>query len=204
MGCAGVEQSIPAVSAMLSVAEALSQILEQAQAKASTEVGAGRSLGLVLAEDAASDIDSPPHDKSMVDGYAVLAADFTNGRAKLGVLEEITAGIIPSKKVVSGFCSRIMTGAPLPDDADAIVMVERTKFYPSPLAPLPQGERGNSGTLTPALSQRDREGETLGIVEIQDERLARIKISCGAENHCGRGKRFCGAALSWGPRRSVC
>ncbi len=165
---------------MISVAEALSQVLEQSHAKPSTEVALADTLDLVLAEDVASDIDSPPHDKSMVDGYAVMAADFTNGRAKLGVLEEITAGAIPSKKVISGFCSRIMTGAPIPNGADAVVMVERTKFYTSPLTPVPRGERGKGGTLTspqrvacgdPALSQGEREEETLGIVEIQDDRF---------------------------------
>ena len=74
---------------------------------------------------------------------------------KLGVLEEITAGMVPSRKVAAGFCSRIMTGAPIPDGADSIVMVERTEFDSSSLTPLPQGEKGS----------------TLGTVEIQDERF---------------------------------
>jgi len=156
---------------MISVAEALSQVLEHAHAKSPGEVALADALGLVLAEDVVSDIDSPPHDKSMVDGYAVLAADLIDHRAKLGVLEEITAGAVPRRKVVPGFCSRIMTGAPLPEGAEAVVMVERTQFTPSPLTLLPQGERGNGGTLTPALSHREREGETLGIVEMYDERF---------------------------------
>jgi molybdopterin molybdotransferase len=136
---------------MLSVAEALSQVFEQSHAKASTEVALADAIGLVLAEDVAGDIDSPPHDKSMVDGYAVLAADFTDGRAKLDVLEEITAGMIPSKKVIPGFCSRIMTGAPLPDGSDAIVMVERTKFQPT--------------------AAGGKQEKIIGTVEIQDDRL---------------------------------
>jgi molybdopterin molybdotransferase len=116
---------------MISVAEALSQVLEHTHAKRPGEVALANALGLVLAEDIASDIDSPPHDKSMVDGYAVLAADLIDHRAKLGVLEEITAGAVPRRKVVPGFCSRIMTGAPLPEGAEAVVMVERTQFQPS-------------------------------------------------------------------------
>jgi molybdopterin molybdotransferase len=153
---------------MLSVAEALNLVLENAHAKLPAEIALSDAIGLVLAEDVVSDIDSPPHDKSIVDGYAVRAADLVDGRAKLEVLEEITAGVVPSSKVAPGACSRIMTGAPVPEGADAVVMIERTQFYPSPLTFLPQGERGNSGTLTPALSQRER---GLGAVEIHDERF---------------------------------
>ncbi|HZZ28653.1 MAG TPA: gephyrin-like molybdotransferase Glp [Pirellulales bacterium] len=139
---------------MLSVADALNHILEHARTKLPGEVALAEAVGLVLAEEVASDIDSPPHDKAMVDGYAVLSADVVAGRAKLGVLEEITAGAVPTCKVIPGFCSRIMTGAPLPAGADAVVMVERTGFNPSPLTPLPQGARG-----------------ILGTVEIHDERF---------------------------------
>jgi molybdopterin molybdotransferase len=162
---------------MLSVADALNLVLENAHAKLPAEIALSDAIGLVLAEDVVSDIDSPPHDKSIVDGYAVWAADLVDGRAKLEVLEEITAGTVPSCKVAPGACSRIMTGAPVPEGADAVVMIERTQFYPSPLTLLPQGERGNSGTLTsprrvasgdPALSQRE---SRLGAVEIHDERF---------------------------------
>jgi molybdopterin molybdotransferase len=136
---------------MLSVAEALSRVLEHARAKPPGEVALADALGLVLAEDVTSDVDSPPHDKSMVDGYAVLSSDLDDGRAKLGVLEEITAGTVPSCKVIPCFCSRIMTGAPLPDRADAVVMVEQTQFHPAP-----------------DTSKRDT---LLGTVEIKDERF---------------------------------
>src|SRR5262245_22256642 len=111
---------------MLSVSEALKAVLDHAHTKSPGQVDLADSLGLVLAEDVASDIDSPPHDKSMVDGYAVLAADIAEGRARLGILEEVTAGALPTRKVIPGFCTRIMTGAPLPEGADSIVMVERT------------------------------------------------------------------------------
>ena len=65
--------------------------------------------------------------KSMVDGYAVQAKDVRSQRpVRFQVLEEITAGLVPSKEVQSGTATRIMTGAPIPDGADAVVMVERT------------------------------------------------------------------------------
>jgi molybdopterin molybdotransferase len=81
-----------------------------------------------LAEDIAADLDSPPHDKSIVDGYAVMAADLAGGSAELAILEEITAGALPTRTVSPGHCSRIMTGAPIPTGADAVVMIERSEL----------------------------------------------------------------------------
>jgi molybdopterin molybdotransferase len=85
------------------------------------------ALGLVLAEDIQSDLDMPPWDKSMMDGYAVRTADVAEGRAVLAITEEIMAGQVPHKSIGLGQAARIMTGAPIPDGADAVVMVERTR-----------------------------------------------------------------------------
>ncbi len=120
---------------MLSVAEALHRVLEQAGTLLPVETALADAHGRVLAEAVASDVDSPPHDKSMVDGYAVCSADLVDGRAQLVVQEEITAGQVPQRAVISGCCARIMTGAPIPDGADAVVMVERTQFVASPPRP---------------------------------------------------------------------
>jgi molybdopterin molybdotransferase len=89
-------------------------------------VALGEALGRMLAEDIVSDIDSPPHDKSIVDGYAVAGEKLTVG-AELAVLEEVTAGAVPSREVTPGAATRIMTGAPLPAGASAVVMVEKTE-----------------------------------------------------------------------------
>ena len=113
---------------MLNVDEALELVLRHTGQPAPARVPLAKALGLVLAEDIAADIDSPPHDKSIVDGYAVVAADLSGGTAELAVLEEITAGALPTKTVTAGQCSRIMTGAPLPSGADAVVMIERTEL----------------------------------------------------------------------------
>jgi molybdopterin molybdotransferase len=67
----------------------------------------------------------PPFDKAMMDGYAVRADDLAAGPRVLDVVEEITAGRTPTKSVDSGQAARIMTGAPMPAGADAVVMVER-------------------------------------------------------------------------------
>ncbi len=113
---------------MQSVDEALAQVLKAAHSRSPVKVAARDALGLVLAEDVTSDVDSPPHDKSIVDGYAIVAADLAAGPAEFEVLEEVTAGDVPHERVVSGAAVRIMTGAPLPDGADSVVMVEQSQL----------------------------------------------------------------------------
>jgi molybdopterin molybdotransferase len=86
------------------------------------------TIGLVLAEDIVSDIDMPPYDKALMDGFAVRSTDIPEGRALLSVIDEITAGQTPRYPVGPGQAARIMTGAPLPAGADAVVMIEYTKL----------------------------------------------------------------------------
>ena len=113
---------------MLTVSDAQQQVLRHARALPPETLPLGpAALGLVAAEDVACDLDSPPHDKAMMDGYAVRCADLPDGRATLAVVEEITAGRTPSRALQPGDAARIMTGAPLPQNADAVVMVERTQ-----------------------------------------------------------------------------
>ncbi len=85
------------------------------------------ALGHVLAADVLSDLDMPPYDKSMMDGYAVRCADLPGGKGTLQVIEEITAGQVPRQTVAAGQASRIMTGAPIPPGSDAVIVVERTR-----------------------------------------------------------------------------
>ncbi len=84
------------------------------------------SLGRVLARDIVSDVDMPPFDRSAMDGFAVRAADVAAVPAELEIVEEIRAGESPRRRIGAGECARIMTGAPVPEGADAVVMVERT------------------------------------------------------------------------------
>lgn len=109
---------------MLSVDEALELVLARATARAPRDCALADALGLVLGEDVTSDVDSPPHDKSLVDGYAIVAEDLASGQAELEVVEEVTAGAVPTKSVTRGQATRIMTGAPIPRGATAVVMVE--------------------------------------------------------------------------------
>ncbi len=111
---------------MMEVAEALAIVLDQVKPLAASQtVLTPAVLGRVLARDAVADTDSPPFSKSLRDGYAVRAADCTPGVA-LRVVEEIAAGSLPSQSVQPGTCSRIFTGAAIPDGADAVVMQEDT------------------------------------------------------------------------------
>jgi molybdopterin molybdotransferase len=113
---------------MLSVTEAQAVILQHARPLPPEDVPLGpAALGLVLAEDVTSDLDMPPYDKSMMDGYAVRAADLPDGRGELRIVEEITAGRTPRLPLGAGEAARIMTGAPIPSGADAVIVVERTR-----------------------------------------------------------------------------
>ena len=112
---------------LLSVADALHLVCQHAQRRPTVELELGSSLlGLVLAEDVAADLDVPPFDKSMMDGFAVRHDDLAAGQAVLSIVEEITAGRTPAKEIGAGQTARIMTGAVMPPGADAVVMVERS------------------------------------------------------------------------------
>ncbi len=114
---------------MLTVAEAQAIVLRTARPLTPVDCPlSAASLGAVLAEDVTSDLDMPPFDKAMMDGYAVRSADLATGRATLPVIEEVMAGRTPSRPLGPGQATRIMTGAPIPAGADAVVMVERTRL----------------------------------------------------------------------------
>lgn len=82
------------------------------------------ALGRVLAAPVRSDMDMPPWDKSAVDGFACHRADLGSD---LTVLETVPAGVMPSMKVIPGSCSRIMTGAAIPEGADYVFMLEESE-----------------------------------------------------------------------------
>src|SRR5438552_18989571 len=111
---------------MLTVDQALQLVLDRTEPLAPQGVVLVEALGLVLAEPVVSDIDSPPHDKSIVDGYAVIAADANRPGMELRIIEEVTAGALPTRPIETGVATRIMTGAPLPTGADAVAMLEQT------------------------------------------------------------------------------
>ena len=80
--------------------------------------------GLVLAASVVAAEVVPPFDNTAVDGYAVRSGDVANVPVELHVVAELAAGAAPSRAVGDGEAIRIMTGAPMPEGADAVVMVE--------------------------------------------------------------------------------
>src|SRR5262245_14431550 len=110
---------------MLSIEEALKLVIENARPLALRRMPLNEAAGLLLAEDITSEVNSPPYDKALMDGYAVRSADRDSERR---VLEEIAAGDVPRFPLTPGTASRIMTGAPLPEGADAVVQVELTEM----------------------------------------------------------------------------
>ena len=115
---------------MLSVEDARRVILEHSAPLRAESVPLGAALGGVLAEAVAADLDMPPLDRSVMDGYAVRWADCRDGNATLRVVEEIVAGNLPTRPIGEGEASRIMTGAPIPVGADTVVVVEKTRPIP--------------------------------------------------------------------------
>lgn len=84
-------------------------------------------VGRILAEDVYSKLDMPPFNKSAMDGYALRAADSRSLPFKLKCIGIVAAGGDFRKKVKFGECVKIMTGAPIPEGADSVVMVEYTR-----------------------------------------------------------------------------
>ena len=115
---------------MLSVEEALKKVLDEIDTLEEETVPILDSLGQVLTEDIKSDIDIPPLDNSAMDGYAVKYRDTAGAGEQtpkyLEVIDTVMAGSISKKEVVPGTAVRIMTGAPVPAGADAVVQFENT------------------------------------------------------------------------------
>jgi molybdenum cofactor synthesis domain-containing protein len=109
---------------VISLADAQQQILDAIIPLAPRSTSLRDALGLVLAQDVIATEPVPPFANTGMDGYAVRAAD-TPGT--LRVIGELPAGTAPTIPIGAGEAIRIMTGAPIPDGADAVVMVERTR-----------------------------------------------------------------------------
>src|SRR5688572_7008271 len=112
---------------VITIREARVQVLQRARhALPAERVAVTAAAGRVLAADVVSDCDLPPFDRVMMDGYAVRSADAAAG-ARLRVVAEVAAGARGERPVAAGEAHAIMTGAPLPPSADAVVPVEWTR-----------------------------------------------------------------------------
>lgn len=131
---------------MLTPTQALSTILDRLAPAAAVEaVRLEKARGRVLASDVVSDLDLPPFEKSAMDGYAVRSGDFPYGPRSLRVVGESKAGMPYPGAVGPGECVAIYTGAEVPADCDAVIMVEKSRRPAS--AP---GAEGDDAQAAPA------------------------------------------------------
>ena len=159
---------------MISVEEALSIVARCVRPLPSERTALAHLLGLRLAEEVASSVDSPPFDKSMVDGYAI---DVSDPAETLRELELVTAGSVPTMAVERGSTIRVMTGAPVPAGADAVVKWEDCELLDATTIRNPA--RGvKSGSCILRRGSAFRQGE---VVLPRGKRLGPLDIALLAE-----------------------
>ncbi len=116
----------------LSVQDAQATILDHLNKKKVIAIPLHESLGRVLANDVLANRNHPPYDVSAMDGYAVRFADIAtasvNTPARLRVVDDIRAGVMPTINVLQQRAARIMTGAATPTGIDTVVRVEDTQL----------------------------------------------------------------------------
>ncbi|HEV2645945.1 MAG TPA: gephyrin-like molybdotransferase Glp [Acidobacteriaceae bacterium] len=156
-------------------AEALDIVLEHARgfpARTAEQIALLDAAGRVLAEDVTADRDQPPFHRSTRDGFAVRATDFT-ASAQLKIVGQVRAGEAWCSDAMQPGCAiEIMTGAPMPDGADAVAMIEHVALADGNVwaAPgrtlragenvVPQGSEARAGEVVLAA------GSVIGAAEI--------------------------------------
>ncbi len=139
---------------MLSIDEAIARVLEQCSPLPPVSVPLADAHGLILAEDVCGDVDSPPFDKAMMDGYAVRSSDIPAPPVELLVVEELMAGETARQPLEQGQAIRIMTGAPIPSGADAVVRIEETETL-------------NAGSKVRILTRPEKQENILAVGEMK-------------------------------------
>ena len=113
---------------MIPLDEAREYVLSKCAPLAPALVAIDDAAGLVTAQDMAAVGPIPPFDNTAMDGFAIRAADLTDAPVTLDMIGTVAAGVAPDMTVGTGQAVRIMTGAPIPPGADAVVMVELTEL----------------------------------------------------------------------------
>jgi molybdopterin molybdotransferase len=151
-----------------------------------------KAFDRVLREDVVCDRDSPPFDKSIRDGFAVRASDLKKVPKVLSVIGESRAGAASDVTVESGNCCEIMTGAQLPNGADAVVMVENTERISPESVRILKAPKENEGLLRRGVEAHEGEkildaGNFIGLADIG------LLASVGKSS----------VAVSWKPRVAI-
>jgi molybdopterin molybdotransferase len=163
-----------AMAGLTQLSDAQRVVLDAATVLGLEKISILDALGRVLSEDIVAERDNPPWDNSAMDGFAVRWEDIKQEHAiqkpvTLSVIEDVPAGVMPSKTVGLGQAIRIMTGAPIPQGADTVLKVEDTehtsdsvrvfKAEPKGANIRPQGEDVKKGDRIIAKGTRIRPGE---------------------------------------------
>ena len=112
---------------MRPLAEMQAEVLESVPLLEEIEVDFADAVGAVLSRNVDAPDDLPGFENAAMDGFAVIAADTVSPPADLSVVDDVAAGAVPSVTLTRGMATRIMTGAPIPTGADAVVPVEVTE-----------------------------------------------------------------------------
>ena len=162
---------------MISIERALDMVMSVASERARSDWMPGEPVPLehaisrILREPIVCDADSPPFDKAIRDGFAVRFEDVQSVPAALKVIGESRAGQGAAVTLTAGTCCEIMTGAPLPEGANAVVMVENTTPATTGLVQILKRARENEGLLRRAAETRKGEqllvpGRAIGLADI--------------------------------------
>ncbi len=111
---------------MITVDEALAAVLGRVRTLGAEATPLAKAVSRILRAAVVADRDLPPFNRAAMDGFAVRSADVSVEGTRLNVVGEIRAGVWPDRALGSGEAMRIMTGAPVPEGADAVIQVERT------------------------------------------------------------------------------
>jgi molybdopterin molybdotransferase len=112
---------------MRPLAEMQAEVLESVPLLEEIEVDFADAVGAVLSRNVDAPDDLPGFENAAMDGFAVIAADTVSPPVDLTVVDDVAAGAVPSVTLTRGMATRIMTGAPIPTGADAVVPVEVTE-----------------------------------------------------------------------------
>ncbi len=171
---------------MVDYEDALGQVLAKAKPLPAEEAPLSRVLGRTLGRPVRARINVPPFDKATMDGYAVRASETRIRKGseftELEVAGDLPAGRTPRKPLRPGQALRIMTGAPLPSGADAVVMVENTERSGSRVRVFQTVRPGmNTGTAGEDVKKGDivlEKGDLIGPAEMgMLAALGRTKVS---------------------------
>ena len=165
---------------MISIEQARHVLWEHVTPLAPVGIPLARSRGTVLAEAVVADMDFPPFDRALMDGYAVRADDLGEGATELPVVGSAAAGGAEGAAVAPGQAVQINTGAPVPPGADAVVMFEKTQPLDDGrrvriLGPVPRGT-----AIMPRAAEAAAGSELLGAGTRLGAAQIAVAASCGA------------------------